>query len=745
LLGPEGGIVDIECDGPKGEESLAKLMGGEVVLTLGWSSARGPHHIFRYDPRLARYGKSVVKLPKLPDLEIRVGGDAKQLQSNCPPTVGTDGKPREWNGVWIIADLPEAAFIFLDDALTEPRPRHENVARTTAHAAKALEEECRHVALATHGEQNDALNKAAFALGQLVGAGSLERSEVERRLLDAAAGYIQKDGERAARATIRSGLDAGQDQPRDLSHLSTNRNGRTERRGNGTVTNPSPVVSAPSASQGSLVLVTTRASQVRVMPVDFLDGGVIPRGKLITLAGLGGAGKGMFCANMIADLTRGRPSLGLSYTSPPPIDVLLIGCEDGYADTVNPRLMAAGADLDRVHIVDGVRSGQGKVQPFSLRNLNELETYLAAHPNVRLVIIDPITGYIGQAGVKDHHDADVRSLLGPLADLANRRATTIIAIKHLNKDEAKTVASRVGGSVAYVNVPRACFVVANDPENKGRRVLAPFKWNLNASWPPSIAWTMQPPSPGELATILGTCDYLDEKNKERLAGQLNRLVWVGAVKVSADDLLRTAAWVERKSTQNDVDRATEWLRERLAQGPIGSIVCARDGDKALGRNWPAPAAGISPDELRRRVLGRVKWWRETILKLRLNGETRRAGFKGPYFFCLPDHETQGLWPPTPDAIRAAQRVDDEAIRPDLNGAPPNNNGSWIDPHGVHGVHGSHGSNGWGSGFHGGSARPVARNEVSQPAEVSHGSPSNAADSMASMDSMDSTEMEEGDI
>ena len=98
LLGPEAGIIDIECDGPEGEDSLAKLMGGEIVLTLGWSSARGPHHVFRYDARLARYGKSIIKLPELPGLEIRIGGNGKQLQSNCPPTIGTDGKPREWNG-----------------------------------------------------------------------------------------------------------------------------------------------------------------------------------------------------------------------------------------------------------------------------------------------------------------------------------------------------------------------------------------------------------------------------------------------------------------------------------------------------------------------------------------------------------------------------------------------------------------------------------------------------------------------
>src|SRR5262245_59455500 len=62
LLGPEAGIIDIECDGPEGEDSLAKLMDGEIILQFGWSSARGPHYIFRYDDRLARFGKSNIKI-----------------------------------------------------------------------------------------------------------------------------------------------------------------------------------------------------------------------------------------------------------------------------------------------------------------------------------------------------------------------------------------------------------------------------------------------------------------------------------------------------------------------------------------------------------------------------------------------------------------------------------------------------------------------------------------------------------
>jgi hypothetical protein len=393
---------------------------------------------------------------------------------------------------------------------------------------------------------------------------------------------------------------------------------------------------------------------VRPEPVKFLDGGVFPLGKLINIAGLGGSGKGMFWVALAADLTRGRAALGLSYEPPAAIEVLLIGCEDGYKDTVVPRLLAAGADLERVHILDGVRDAKGTIRPFSLTYIPELEAYLTAHAAIALVIIDPITGYIGRAGVKDHHDAEVRSLLEPLAELANRLVVTVLVTKHLNKDEAKTLASRVGGSIAYVNVPRACFVVADDPQDAARRILAPFKWNLNAPRPPSIAWTMEPLPPDESEEILGrpTCDRLSEADKAALGGQLNRLVWEGAVEVGADDLLTTAARVGRKSGRVEIERATAWLAERLADGPAGSVLCALEGDREIGRDWPP--ADMPAEKRRPIVFGRVKWWREAILKGKLGGSTQKWGFDPAVWFFRLDGQP---WPPSDTAIESARRAE----------------------------------------------------------------------------------------
>ena len=112
LLGPVGGIVDLEVDGPEGEESLLRLLGGEIIRTMSWSSRRGPHNPFRWDARLATCNKSILKLPQYPGLEIRLGHIGKQLQSAVPPTPGEDGQPRVWTG-YEIAALPECAIEIL--------------------------------------------------------------------------------------------------------------------------------------------------------------------------------------------------------------------------------------------------------------------------------------------------------------------------------------------------------------------------------------------------------------------------------------------------------------------------------------------------------------------------------------------------------------------------------------------------------------------------------------------------------
>jgi hypothetical protein len=124
LLGKRGGVIDLDVDDPKtAEDVLADLFGGEVIATSQWTSTRGMHYLFRFDDRLARYGRTVIKVD---GLDIRIGdptGGGAQFQSVCPPSPDRFGIPRRWAGADTIADLPDSFFAYLDRILVDEKPR----------------------------------------------------------------------------------------------------------------------------------------------------------------------------------------------------------------------------------------------------------------------------------------------------------------------------------------------------------------------------------------------------------------------------------------------------------------------------------------------------------------------------------------------------------------------------------------------------------------------------------------------
>ena len=202
MLGPKSGIIDIEIDGPDGEESLVKLFGGEIVDTLGWSSRRGRHRIFRYDPRLARLCKSKIESPELPGVEIRIGGFGAQFQSVCPPTVGLDGLARRWSEHAVVSGVPEAAYAFLERlqaktikpaSANAPRARQAPSCDTTvedsipgpAYFEAALAGECADIAATSEGGRHVALRSAALRIASIAKWLSLDESKFRDRLAHA--------------------------------------------------------------------------------------------------------------------------------------------------------------------------------------------------------------------------------------------------------------------------------------------------------------------------------------------------------------------------------------------------------------------------------------------------------------------------------------------------------------------------------------------------------------------------------
>jgi hypothetical protein len=224
---------------------------------------------------------------------------------------------------------------------------------------------------------------------------------------------------------------------------------------------------------------TTCAADVKPKPLRWLVPGVLPMGKLTLLAGDGGLGKSAITLDLAARLSRGESAFGLEY--PAVIgDTLIVSCEDDLGDTIAPRLLSAGADLKRIHFLDGVGGTEENERPalWSFAHHGPLDKYLAANPNIRLFIIDPASAFAGLAGCDGHKDAELRGLLGPLTDVAARHAVTGLLVAHLGKNEMARARARILGSVAWVNAVRAAWIVAEREEDGGKRLLLPVKANL---------------------------------------------------------------------------------------------------------------------------------------------------------------------------------------------------------------------------------------------------------------------------
>jgi hypothetical protein len=175
----------------------------------------------------------------------------------------------------------------------------------------------------------------------------------------------------------------------------------------------------------------------------------IPRAKLSLIVGDPGTGKSWFTMFLAACVTTGTP-LPHSAHQTAQGRVMILSAEDDPEDTIVPRLEDCGGDKALTHVIRGTK--QGKM--FNLaEDLDRLRAYLQAKGGVRLIIIDPISAYIGTGTkVNSHKDTDVRGILSPVAKLAKDFDVTIIGVMHLNK--SRTSVPYIGSLARWLSSPR---------------------------------------------------------------------------------------------------------------------------------------------------------------------------------------------------------------------------------------------------------------------------------------------------
>jgi hypothetical protein len=300
--------------------------------------------------------------------------------------------------------------------------------------------------------------------------------------------------------------------------------------------------------------------------LDWLWRGYIPFRKVTLLDGDPGIGKSTLSLDLVARFSRGVEFPFAERHLPRGVTLIVSG-EDDIADTIKPRLRAAGADMSRVATL-ALRTDPetGVTLPFSVpEDMPSLSDALG-ESEAAFVIIDPITAFLSER-VQSHNDASVRKAMTPLTQLAQKSGAAFLLLRHLNKDTSVGKALyRGGGSIAFSGSARSVLLAAEKPEGDGVMVLAQTKGNLakrgqarSVEWR-LVSWDEDPDIP--------------------------QVKWLGVTELSADDLLRSHDGRRDDHAQRD---AVAFLRLVLADGPKPSKEVARE----------ARGAGITETTLKR--------------------------------------------------------------------------------------------------------------------------------------------------
>ena len=295
-----------------------------------------------------------------------------------------------------------------------------------------------------------------------------------------------------------------------------------------------------------------RMSDVELTPVEWLWKPYLPFGKLSVLQGNPGEGKTYFAMHLAAACTNGKLLPNMERMEP--FNVIYQTAEDGLGDTVKPRLIEAGADLDRVLVIDD--------SDVQLTLSDERIEKAIIENNARLVIIDPIQAYLG-ADVDMNRANEVRPIFMRLGQVAQRTGCAILLIGHLNKAAGMQSLQRGLGSIDIAAAVRSVMFIGKLKHDPTMRILTHEKSSLD---PPGVS----------LAFSLG-----DEGGFR----------WVGEYDITADEMLSGIEPQRETKTQ----QAKDLICTLLAGG---KQVLSEDIDKAaLERGIPGRTVRDAKREL----------------------------------------------------------------------------------------------------------------------------------------------------
>ena len=260
------------------------------------------------------------------------------------------------------------------------------------------------------------------------------------------------------------------------------------------------------------------------------------------LIGMPGFGKTTIAMKLAADVTQGALAGDLEGKA---ADVLFISYEDVIEVRLRPMAEASGADLDRLHFIKCKRTGHVIDLTSQLARIEEL----VVEHTARFLVVDPLVAGLPAGKVNSHRDQDVRSVLAPIAALAEERDIAVTTLGHFSK-AAMSALLGTGGSIGFVGAPRSIMAFGPDPREgaeKTARVLAHPKCNVGITQ-----------ASLEVKVITDFIGSPFEGN----AIETSRAHIGETCDVSGDDLVQVPSGKEKPKVQ-----AMKFLRELLADGP----------------------------------------------------------------------------------------------------------------------------------------------------------------------------------
>lgn len=303
---------------------------------------------------------------------------------------------------------------------------------------------------------------------------------------------------------------------------------------------------------------------------------VLPKGMLTMLISQEGAGKSTFAAYLTTIISTGAEWPNAPGIPRPAGDVILFSHEECPERVIVPRLIANGADLDRVHLAKGVVTSDGDEYEFDIeRSIRQLDLMVDELPDVQLGIFDPITSYVN---CNENSNADVRKALKHIVDFAARQNISVLGLSHFNKKIDAGMINRTIGSRAWSAVPRMIWGIRAEQieDDEGRktdtenRFLLNIKCNIGAK-PKGIKFSI---SDGGVVICTGerTSLSMDDMGDVSIKRLDEAIEWLsdrleGSKSVTADTIYRESK--EKGFSKSTVDRAKDKLRIRPTRSGYG--------------------------------------------------------------------------------------------------------------------------------------------------------------------------------